>query len=168
MKFKMTLKPGVIDKLKVGVTVTQVTEKALDLSKQELLKNLMLEAAQAKFKNDSGAYVQSIKVERKRGYLHIYSTHPAAMAIEYGFKEERPMKWLVTGNAIAFKLENGKTIVRKVTDEMIGRPSEFSQSGKSWTYPKMDGKFIFTKALKKSMPEIKRHLGRIFKLVVED
>jgi len=170
MGFKVSLqmKKSAIAKLVVGTTLTEVTEKALDLIRQDLMRNLQLEAAQADFKQTSGKYVQSIKVERRRGYLRIYSIHPAASAIEYGFKEERPMTWLVTGNAIAFKTEDGKTIIRHVTAEMIGRPSDHSKSGKSWTYPIMEGKFIFTRALKKTMPDVRRHLSRIYKIIVED
>jgi len=172
IKIKLEMKDSAIAKLRDRSKMSEVIDKAFQLISNDLNRNLQLEAAQANFKNTSGAYVRSIHTERKRGYLKIYSDHPAAMAIEYGFKEDRPMTWLVDANtptgAIAFKTEDGKTIIAKVTPEMIGKPSDTAKSGKSWTYPKMEGKFIFTKALKKSTPEIRRHLGRIFKIIIED
>lgn len=168
IKIKLEMKTSALNKLKNKNKLTEVTEKALDLIQQELLRNLQLNAAQANFKKTSGQYVRDIRHTRRRGLLHVFSVHPAALAIEYGFKEPREMRWLVTGNAIAFKTESGTTIIRKVTNEMIGRPSATSKTGLAWVYPPLEGKFIFTKSIKQTMPSARRYLSRIFKIIVED
>lgn len=166
--FKLEMKNSAIKKLRNPNKMNEVIEKTLDMVEQEFMRNVQLNASQANFKNTSGQYIKDIKRSRKKGYVYIYSVHPAAFAIEYGFKNPRPMNWLVTGHAISFKTADGKTIIRRITAEMIGRPSATSQSGLSWTYPAMEGKFIFGKSIKQTMPFLKSRLTKIFKIIVEE
>jgi len=133
----------------------------LENFKNEFLKNIKMRASTA-FENSTGGYIAAIKgnmIGNKK--LVIESDHPAVMAIEYGFPEERPMTWLIKPYAISFDIKEGKktkTITRRVREQDIGNPAN-NKSGKSWTYPVMEGKHLFEKSFEDSM----RPIGRKFR-----
>ena len=166
MSIRLVMKNDAFQKMRDKTKVKNLIDDTLKLIGDEFIKIIRMNAAGA-FKHTSGGYLAAVKKEQKQGRLKIWVDHPAAFAIEFGFDEERPMTWLAVDHAISFKPEGGGKITRRVTLEQIGKPSAFSQSGKAWTYPVKEGKFIITKSIEQVMPFIQQRLQKIFKVIVE-
>ncbi len=110
----------------------------------EGIREIKMRAATA-FKNPKGGYIAGVQKEVSRGRLRIWTAVPYAKLYEYG-APERPMTWLIKPYPISFTLQDGTKITRYVRKENIGKPSNTAKSGKSWTYPEVEAKLIFTKS----------------------
>jgi len=142
---KITIEPSknVLKKLSDKNRWKEFVQILLENMGNEGIREIRMRA-QGAFKNPSGKYIASVQKEINNGVLRVWASVPYAKLLEYG-APERPMTWLIKPYPISFTLKNGTKITRYVKKENIGNPAN-NKSGKSWTYPEVEGKLIFTKS----------------------